>query len=35
MKNDKQTERKDASYYKLHTGAVEDLVTASKDTTPK
>jgi len=35
MKNDKQTERKDASYYKLHTGAVEDLVTASKENTPK
>ena len=35
MKNDKQAERKDASYYKLHTSAVEDLVTASKENTPK
>ncbi len=35
MKNDKQTERKDASYYKLHTGAVEDLVTATKENTPR
>ena len=35
MKNDKQTERKDASYYKLHTGAVEDLVSANKENTPK
>ena len=35
MKNENQTERKDASYYKLHTGAVEDLVTATKENTPK
>lgn len=35
MKNDRQTERKDASYYKLHTGAVEDLVTATKENTPR
>lgn len=35
MKTDKQTERKDASYYKLHTGAVEDLVSANKENTPK
>ena len=35
MKTDQQTERKDASYYKLHTSAVEDLVTASKENTPQ
>jgi hypothetical protein len=28
-------ETKEASYYQLHTGAVEDLVTATKENTPK
>lgn len=28
-------ETKEASYYQLHTGAVEDLVTANKENTPK
>ena len=28
-------ETKEASYYRLHTGAVEDLVTATKENTPK
>lgn len=31
----KQAENKEASYYELHTGAVEDLVTATKENTPK
>ena len=31
----KQAENKEASYYSLHTGAVEDLVTATKDNTPR
>ena len=35
MKSNKQPERKDASYYKLHTRAVEDLVSANKENTPK
>ena len=30
-----KSESKDASYYKLHTGAVEDLVTATKENTPR
>lgn len=30
----KQAENKEASYYRLHTGAVEDLVTATKENTP-
>ena len=33
MKNDKQS--RDESYYRLHTGAVEDLVTATKENTPR
>lgn len=33
MKNDKQP--REASYYQLHTGAVEDLVTATKENTPR
>jgi len=37
MKKDtpKQAENKEASYYNLHTGAVEDLVTATKENTPR
>ena len=35
VKNNKQPERKEASYYQLHTGAVEDLVTANKENTPR
>lgn len=35
VKNNKQLERKEASYYQLHTGAVEDLVTANKENTPR
>lgn len=30
-----KAENKEASYYKLHTGAVEDLVTATEDNTPR
>ena len=30
-----KAENKEASYYQLHTGAVEDLVTATKDNTPR
>lgn len=37
MKKDANTgaESKDASYYSLHTGAVEDLVSATKENTPQ
>lgn len=31
----KKADNKEASYYDLHTGAVEDLVTATKDNTPR
>lgn len=31
----KKAENKEASYYNLHSGAVEDLVTATKDNTPR
>lgn len=31
----KKAENKEASYYDLHSGAVEDLVTATKDNTPR
>ena len=33
MKNDKQP--REASYYQLHTDAVEDLVSATKENTPR
>lgn len=35
MKRNGQPERRDTSYYQLHTSAVEDLVTASKENTPR
>lgn len=35
MKPDNEKKRSDASYYKLHTEAVDDLVSASSDNTPK
>ena len=35
MKPENEKKRTDASYYKLHTEAVEDLVSANSDNTPK
>ena len=34
-KQERNAENKEAAYYDLHTGAVDDLVTATKDNTPR
>ena len=34
-KQNVKAENREASYYRLHTGAVEDLVTATRDNTPR